>query len=266
MEKNVITLDVRPIPVRDKHPSIFQTFNEMEPGAILLLINDHDPKPLYYQFAAERAGQFEWNYVESGPEVWKVEIGKKGGCGCGHQHFEKATDALKEDHRVIEKVLAVLEKLARSPAEPLETWDKVVDFIRNFADKCHHLKEEKLFFPALEERGIPREGGPIGMMLYEHEEGRAYVRGMVEGLELAKEDPQAATPALIENAGAYLRLLRQHINKEDEILFEMADEALTSEEQKELLRQFAEHEAKEIGPGVHEKYLKVVKELEGYGA
>lgn len=235
----------------------------MDPGKTLLLINDHDPKPLYYQLIAERAGQFEWNYVEHGPEVWKVEIGKKGGCGCGHQHFEKATDALKADHRVIERVLGVLEKLTRSPAVPLEVWEKAVDFIRHFADRCHHLKEEKILFPALEGRGVPVQGGPIGMMLFEHEEGRAYVKGMLEALEFAKEDPQAATPALIENAGAYLRLLRQHINKEDDILFEMADEALTSEEQKNLLREFEEHEMKEIGPGVHEKYLKIAEELEG---
>lgn len=54
----------------------------MEPGKTLLLINDRDPKPLYYQFAAERAGQFEWNYLEREPQIWKVEIGKKGGGGC----------------------------------------------------------------------------------------------------------------------------------------------------------------------------------------
>ena len=104
------------------------------------------------------------------------------------------------------------------------------------------------------------------MMLYEHEQGRGYVRAMVEGLEFAKEDPEAATPALIENAGAYLRLLRQHINKEDDILFEMADEVLTPEEQKDLLREFEEHEAKEMGAGVHAEYLKIAEELERCGA
>ncbi len=263
MDNQTVTLDIRPVPVREKHPTIFRSFDELEPGKTLLLINDHDPKPLYYQFAAERMGQFEWNYVESGPQVWKVEIGKKG--GCGHQHFLKATDALKEDHRVIEKVLAVLEKLTRSPAEPLETWEKAVDFIRNFGDRCHHLKEERILFPALEERGVPRQGGPIGMMLFEHEEGRAHVRGMLEALELAKGDPEAATPALIENAGAYLRLLRQHINKEDEILFTIADDSLSPTDQKELLRAFEKHEAEEMGPGIHLKYLKIAEELERCG-
>ncbi len=266
MENKTLTLDVRAVPGPQKHAMIFRTFDELSTGGALLLINDHDPKPLYYQFAAERTGQFEWNYVERGPQVWKVEIGKKGGCGCGHQHREKATEALKEDHQVIERVLAALQRLMQNrEATSLDVWNKAVDFIVNFADKCHHLKEEKILFPTLEERGIPSQGGPIGMMLFEHEQGRAYVKAMVEALELAKGDPEAATPALFENAAAYSRLLLQHINKENEILFEMADEALTAEEQKHLLREFEDHEANEMGQGVHQKYLKIAAELEKYG-
>lgn len=277
MESQVVSLDIRPVPVREKHPTIFRTFDEMEPGRTLLLINDHDPKPLYYQFAAERAEQFEWDYVEQGPDVWKVVITKKGESASGqhstgaaacheYHHFEKATEALKHDHRVIEKVLAALERLMESSVgASLETWRKAIDFIRNFADKCHHLKEEKIFFPALEERGIPREGGPIGMMLTEHEEGRRYVRMMADALLFAEEEPGPAKTTLIENARAYLRLLRDHIRKEDEILFVLADEALTLEEQKDLLRAFEEHEAREIGPGIHEKYVQIAKEFEAYG-
>ncbi len=170
--------------------------------------------------------------------------------------FEKATEALKADHRVIEKVLAVLEKLTADP-QALDAWNKAIDFIRNFADRCHHLKEEKIFFPALEKKGIPRDGGPIGMMLTEHEEGRGYVRAMAEALK-GEVPPKTA---LVENARAYLSLLRDHIRKEDEILFNMADEVLSSEEQKNLLREFEEHEAKEVGAGIHAKYLRIAQEL-----
>lgn len=177
--------------------------------------------------------------------------------------FEKATEALKHDHRVIERVLGVVEKFAEGSADvSLEVWSKAVDFIRGFADQCHHLKEERILFPALEERGIPRDGGPIGMMLMEHEEARGYVRSMVAALAQSGEDPEEAKVALLENARAYLRLLRQHILKEDEVLFNMADEVLTPEDQRKLLSEFEEHEAKEIGAGVHEKYLKIAKELE----
>ncbi len=181
-----------------------------------------------------------------------------------HHHFEKATEALKQEHRIIEKVLGAVEKLTKSPGEiPVELWEKAIDFIRNFADKCHHLKEEGLLFPALEEHGIPREGGPIGMMLFEHEEGRGYVKAMVMALSHAKQDPQAARTELFQNARAYLRLLREHIAKEDQVLFEMVDSALTPEEHKKLLREFDEHEEKELGAGIHEKYLAIAKELEG---
>jgi hemerythrin-like domain-containing protein len=183
--------------------------------------------------------------------------------GENYLHFTKATEALKQDHRVIEKVLGALEWLnEHSGVHSMETWKKTVDFIRNFADRCHHLKEEKLFFPALEERGIPNEGGPIGMMLMEHEEGRGYVRAMAGALDGWEKGQEASQAVVIENARAYVRLLREHIQKEDEILFHMADEVLTQGDQDLLLRQFEEREAKEIGTGVYEKYLKIAEELE----
>jgi len=187
-----------------------------------------------------------------------------GGSHREPRELGKATEALKREHRIIERALAVLEELVEGPrGGSLARWEKVVDFLRIFADKCHHLKEEKILFPALEERGIARDGGPIGVMLMEHEEGRGYVRLMEAALTLAEEDPEAAEPALIGNAKAYLRLLREHIPKEDRVLFAMADAALTDDEQQKLLRQFEEHEALEMGPGAHEKYLALVRELEG---
>ncbi len=72
-------LDVRPLPPRDKHLRIHQTFEGLKPGQAMLLVNDHDPNPLYYEFQAELPGQFEWSYLESGPEVWRVRIGRKSG-------------------------------------------------------------------------------------------------------------------------------------------------------------------------------------------
>jgi uncharacterized protein (DUF2249 family) len=72
------TIDVRSIAPRERHPLIFNTFHDLVPGGSFLLVNDHDPKPLYYPFQAEHGGQFKWEYLESGPEVWKVRIGKAG--------------------------------------------------------------------------------------------------------------------------------------------------------------------------------------------
>lgn len=71
------TIDVRPIPPRERHPLLFQTFDDLAVGESFELVNDHDPKPLYYQFMAERPGQLEWTYEEEGPETWRVILGKK---------------------------------------------------------------------------------------------------------------------------------------------------------------------------------------------
>lgn len=67
------TVDVRTIPPRERHPLIFQTFDDLEPGAALILVNDHEPRPLYYQFLHERPDQFVWTYLEEGPDIWRVD-------------------------------------------------------------------------------------------------------------------------------------------------------------------------------------------------
>ena len=69
-------LDIRPVPPREKHPTIFAKFDKLTAGETFQLINDHDPMPLYYQFNAERPNKFNWEYVEKGPEVWRVNISK----------------------------------------------------------------------------------------------------------------------------------------------------------------------------------------------
>lgn len=71
-------IDVRNIAPRERHPLIFDTFDGLDQGESFLLVNDHDPKPLYYQFQAERTGQFSWEYEEQGPLTWRVRIGRNG--------------------------------------------------------------------------------------------------------------------------------------------------------------------------------------------
>lgn len=70
-------IDVRTIPPRERHPLLFERFDALVSGGAYELVNDHDPKPLYYQFQAERPGQLQWDYLEKGPEVWRVRIGKR---------------------------------------------------------------------------------------------------------------------------------------------------------------------------------------------
>jgi uncharacterized protein (DUF2249 family) len=70
------TVDVRQIAPRDRHPLIFSTFHGLPAGQSMQLVNDHDPKPLYYQFQAEMPGGFSWDYLEAGPDTWRVSITK----------------------------------------------------------------------------------------------------------------------------------------------------------------------------------------------
>jgi hemerythrin-like domain-containing protein len=177
--------------------------------------------------------------------------------------FDRATEMLSDEHRLIERVLNVVEKLTREPVvSHLESWKKALDFIRHFADQCHHLKEEKILFPLMEEHGIPNDGGPIGMMLIEHEEGRSYVRSMLAALARVEANDEGVQESLAATASAYVRLLREHIEKEDQVLFPMADGVVPENEQKQLLRAFEEQEVAELGTGIHEKYFTVVQALE----
>ena len=69
-------LDVRSEPPVRRHSLIFDTYEGLAAGEAFTLVNDHDPKPLYYQFAAEHEGEFSWDYLEEGPQVWRVKIGR----------------------------------------------------------------------------------------------------------------------------------------------------------------------------------------------
>ncbi len=178
----------------------------------------------------------------------------------------QATEALKHDHRIIERVLNVLgrslQRLERGqPFEP-SVLAKALDFFQGFADKCHHKKEEDLLFPLLSQRGVPVEGGPIGVMLSEHEDGRHFLKGLKEGLDKLDADQEAAKRLIMENGAGYIQLLQSHIFKEDNVLFVMADNVLDSDEQARLSEEFEHVEHHHIGHGVHERYLKLVQELE----
>jgi uncharacterized protein (DUF2249 family) len=74
--KDTKIVDVRQVPPPERHPLIFQSFEALQAGESFILINDHDPKPLFYQFKFEREGQYSWDYLEEGPLTWQVRIGK----------------------------------------------------------------------------------------------------------------------------------------------------------------------------------------------
>lgn len=176
-----------------------------------------------------------------------------------------ATAILREEHEVILRIIAVLNaavgRLQAGQEVSPEVFRQAVDFIRNFADRCHHGKEQDLLFPALEQRGIPREGGPIGVMLYEHDQGRAFVKQMAEAVEAWAEGEEEARQQLLEGAQGYAQLLSQHILKENRILFPMADQVLSAEDQEALQEKFEAVEAA-MGEGLHQRYVALVEGLE----
>ena len=174
----------------------------------------------------------------------------------------KATDILMEEHRVIERVLASLEtaanRLSAGQAIPMDFFLKAADFIKNFADGCHHKKEEGILFVALAANGMPQDAGPVGVMLAEHEEGRRFTRAMREGAQRVQGGDAAALSQVIQNALGYVALLRQHIQKEDHILFPMADQVIPIGQHQQIMAEFNRVENED---DVHEKYLRIADEL-----
>ncbi|HBP63552.1 MAG TPA: hemerythrin, partial [Desulfosporosinus sp.] len=129
-----------------------------------------------------------------------------------------------------------------------------LEFLQVFVDKCHHGKEEKVLFPAMEEAGFEQEGGPIGVMLYEHEQGRSYVKGLkigVEGYRIGKAD---AIAEIVSNAQKYGQLLAAHIDKENDVLYVMAERVLSADKMAEISKSFTRIEELEIGPNKHEEF------------
>lgn len=176
-----------------------------------------------------------------------------------------ATDILSNEHRAIKIVLDAMEKVAnRLEADQevdLSIADSCLEFATGFADKCHHAKEEELLFPLLEERGVAREGGPIGVMLHEHDEGRNLIKSIKDHLTRVSAGDKSARSALAESLKGYATLLRSHITKEDEVLFVVASGILSDEDNERLIKGFDDIEEKKIGPGVHEEYHKMLDAL-----
>jgi len=146
---------------------------------------------------------------------------------------------LREEHRVILRALGVLDaaaaRLAGGRPLPEGWWPEIIWWLRGFADKNHHAKEETSLFPAMVKAGVPSVGGPIEVMLEEHQRGRALVRAMEAG------EPAARAA----KAREYVALLREHIEKENGVLFPLADAVLDDRAQAALTREFEGVEAEQ---------------------
>ena len=172
----------------------------------------------------------------------------------------RATETLFHEHEVIEAVLDCLEAATHAieagEAPCTRTFTEAIEFIRGYADGVHHQKEEDELFPILEERGVACEGGPIGVMLAEHDEGRQLVGEMQEALD-AVETKGDAGP-LVGFTRSFISLLREHIEKENEVLFPMADGALQPQDQEDLASAF---QTADEGGGIIDRFLQMAHDL-----
>ncbi len=171
------------------------------------------------------------------------------------------TAVMVEEHKLILRMIALVEENTRRlEAGRFDEWSfylDAVDFIRNYADRFHHAKEEDVLFKALVENGMPQQNSPVAAMLMAHDQGRAFVRGMEQGAKkaLAGEPDQAG--AIAENAYGYIALLRDHIDKEDNILYPLAERVLPETLRPAMVEAYAAAEAKT--PELEEKYRRMVE-------
>jgi hemerythrin-like domain-containing protein len=185
---------------------------------------------------------------------------------CLHIKKMKATEILSSEHRVIEQVLTALETgawlLSLEASFRSDFFLEATDFIRNFADGCHHKKEEGILFKVMVENGMPLKGSPVAAMLHEHEMARAYTRALSAAAERMKAGDQTARPEVIYNARHYATLMRNHIGMEDQVVFPLANNMIPKEQQEDILLAFEHAEQEEKGRTLRDKYLAVIEVLE----
>lgn len=176
-----------------------------------------------------------------------------------------ATQVLRDEHDAILRMLDVTDESARrldaGENVPAHVLNGLLEFLKLFADRCHHGKEEDLLFPLLEKKGLPRNGGPIGVMLHEHELGRKLIAEMSAAAEAYTTGDQGAGARWAQPARHYSALLREHIQKENNILFVMAERMLSEAEQQALKQSFDKVEVEKMGAGTHERLHALMDQL-----
>lgn len=171
------------------------------------------------------------------------------------------TQVMSDEHQLILRMIALVERnselLEQGRFSDGQFFLDAVDFIRNYADRFHHAKEEDVLFVELVNNGMPAKQSPIEAMHLEHEQGREFVRCLAEAAYKFLDGEPDQSSIIVENARGYAALLRSHIEKEDQILYPLAERVLPEERRAGMLEAYAEAEAK--APGLENRYRRMVE-------
>jgi hemerythrin-like domain-containing protein len=207
------------------------------------------------------------NYLARSLLIRKSTVnGNRNNTSDRSQNMQPIKD-LKMEHEAVRLTLRILDKICQRIEKSEEIIDlghidQLLEFFKVFVDRCHHGKEEELLFPALENVGVSREGGPIGVLLHEHQQGREFVRSMNAVLSQYAQGDRKAAAEFVKTARSYINLLDQHIDKENGVLFPLAEKHLSAQEQTQLWEGFEMIEAQKIGAGKHEEFHIMIDQLE----
>ncbi|MDF7807502.1 hemerythrin domain-containing protein [Pontiellaceae bacterium B12219] len=175
---------------------------------------------------------------------------------------ENVTQVMMNEHQLILRMISLVEKnTEKMEAGSFEDWNfyrDAIDFVRNYADRFHHAKEEEVLFVELVKNGMPEKNSPIEAMLMEHDLGRTYIKNLEEAVLKSIQGLEGQLPVIAENAKGYAALLRGHIQKEDQILYPLAERVLP-----ETIRsRMTEAYEKATDPEVEKRYAAMVEQYE----
>lgn len=216
-------LDVREMVPKERHPQIFNTFKALGPGEAFVLVNDHDPRPLLYQFQNEHEGEFEWWPLEQGPQAWRIRIARRQVPGPDRT----ITDFLQTDHRRLDSIFERFQGALKDGR-----WDDASTAFSEFSlGLRRHIKaEEEILFPAFEEKTGMVDAGPTFVMKMEHTEIKELL-DRITGATAAKDASTAANATI----GLY-NILADHNMKEEHILYPESDAFLTEHERAQAIK------------------------------
>ena len=227
-------LDVRALPPPERHRKIFELFDSLVENDSFVLVNDHDPRPIFHQLRMERAGTVQWVPISEGPEVWRIEIARLR----PWEEEKEIAAAFGRDHDEIDLLLGYFRQDLQSvrtdgkrPAGSLggqfDEWDARLE---------RHIRwEEEILFPEAEALEPCLGQGPGRVMRMEHEEIRRLKTEV--GRCVRTKDP---APAVLERASKALDslvfVLTDHNHKEESIYYPMSERVLTGKKKEDLLR------------------------------